>query len=61
MYAMAIDMDGVQTKENLIVFGNQILKCDYFAENGVFWGIPEPTYIVSSGTGMHLYYVFKSL
>ena len=59
MYAMAIDMDGVQTKENLIVFGNQILKCDYFAENGVFWGIPEPTYIVSSGTGMHLYYVFK--
>lgn len=59
MYAMAIDLDGVQTKENLIVFRNQILKCEYFAEKGVFWGIPEPTYIVSSGTGMHLYYVFK--
>jgi hypothetical protein len=59
LYALAIDMDGIDTKENLVVFQNQIEKCDYFSKNKVYWGIPKPTYIVSSGTGMHLYYVFK--
>lgn len=59
LYALAIDMDGISTKENLVVFTNQIEKCNYFSEKKVYWGIPKPTYIVSSGTGMHLYYVFK--
>lgn len=23
------------------------------------WGIPRPTYLISSGTGLHIYYLFE--
>lgn len=57
LYALAIDLDGVDTKKNWDFLMEQI-------ENGhnmlsFVWGLPKPTYIVSSGTGLHLYYVFN--
>lgn len=57
MYAMAIDLDGVQSKKNFDFLIHQI-------NNGhnmlaFVWGLPMPTYLVSSGTGIHLYYVFE--
>lgn len=57
LYALAIDLDGVETLENWDFLLEQFemgLKWHYF-----FWGLPTPTYIVSSGTGLHLYYVFE--
>ena len=57
LYALAIDLDGVDTEKNWDFLMEQI-------ENGhnmlsFVWGLPKPTYIVSSGTGLHLYYVFN--
>lgn len=57
MYAMAIDLDGVNSKKNFDFLIYQI-------NNGhnmlaFVWGLPMPTYLVSSGTGIHLYYVFE--
>lgn len=59
LYAITIDLDGIETLENLQVLINQYEKGDYFADNHVYWGLPTPTYLVSSGTGIHIYYVFK--
>lgn len=57
MYALAIDLDGVETLKQWHFFMEQV-------ENGhkmlsFVWGLPRPTYLVSSGTGMHIYYVFE--
>lgn len=57
MYAMAIDLDGVKYRSNWDFLITQI-------NNGhnmlaFVWGLPMPTYLVSSGTGIHLYYVFE--
>lgn len=53
MYALAIDLDRIQQQDNkptgLISLWNGHIEN---AER-----IPKPTYIVSSGTGLHLYYV----
>lgn len=57
LYALAIDLDGVETLENWDFLLEQFergLEWHYF-----IWGLPTPTYLVSSGTGLHLYYVFK--
>jgi hypothetical protein len=57
LYALAIDLDGVATLENWDFLLEQFemgLKWHYF-----IWGLPTPTYLVSSGTGLHLYYVFE--
>ena len=49
IYAMAIDLDGITKTEHLrdlfIQFDNEVL--------------PKPTYIISSGSGLHLYYHFE--
>ena len=55
LYALTIDLDGVIIKNGddptgLKTLFHQIENLDR---------IPMPTYIVSSGTGLHLYYVFK--
>lgn len=57
MYALAIDVDGIKDEKNFNFFLRQ-------AENGknmrgFVWGLPEPTYLVSSGSGLHIYYVFE--
>lgn len=59
LYALAIDMDGIKTEDNLDIFFRQIEKNQFFIDGGVYWGIPEPTYLVCSGTGLHLYYVLE--
>lgn len=57
MYAMAIDLDGMETLKQWYFFIHQI---DHGLEMRSFvWGLPRPTYLVSSGTGLHLYYVFE--
>ncbi len=57
MYALAIDLDGLTTEgrvKNLFwqIENQEELRCFY-------WGLPVPTYLVSSGTGIHIYYVFE--
>ena len=49
IYAMAIDLDGIDTKERLTDLFYQI-------DNEI---IPKPTFIVWSGSGLHLYYKFS--
>lgn len=55
LYALAIDLDGVIVKENGDPFGLRTL----FHQIEDIDRIPMPTYIVSSGTGLHLYYVLE--
>lgn len=53
LYALAIDLDGVDEMYNM---SDLFFQMDGRGESDF---IPEPTYIVSSGNGLHLYYVFK--
>lgn len=55
MYAMAVDLDRIQVN-NGYPSGLDSLWNGHIENVG---RIPKPTYIVSSGTGLHLYYVFK--
>lgn len=48
IYAMAIDLDGVTKQSNLADLFHQI-EIEY---------LPKPTFIIWSGTGLHLYYQF---
>lgn len=50
MYALAIDLDGVNKEINMIDLFHQINKIEH---------LPKPTYTVISGSGLHLYYVFE--
>lgn len=49
IYAMAIDLDGITAPHYLIDLFHQ-MEIEY---------LPKPTYIVWSGTGLHLYYQFE--
>ncbi|MCX0386932.1 hypothetical protein LI053_15940 [Clostridium perfringens] len=55
LYALVIDLDGVVIKNGNDPFGLRTLIHQIENINR----IPMPTYIVSSGTGLHLYYVFE--
>lgn len=48
LYGITIDLDGVELP--------QIRDLFYQAKNGF---IPQPTYTINSGHGLHLYYLFK--
>lgn len=50
MYALAVDLDGVNREINMVDLFHQINKVEH---------LPRPTYTVVSGTGLHLYYVFE--
>ena len=53
IYALAIDLDGVEERRNIH---------DLFYQmdgNGPSNFLPKPSYIVSSGNGLHIYYAFK--
>lgn len=50
IYALAIDLDGITTQGHINELMHQINTVEY---------LPLPTYIVWSGTGLHLYYQFK--
>ena len=67
LYALTIDLDGIKQKsvENgkipsdngyPIGIANLFYQFDGHGESNY---LPLPTYIVASGTGLHLYYVFK--
>ena len=51
-YAIAVDLDRIRMKDDVPV--GLVDLMDAQVKNGI---IPEPTYIVDSGTGVHLYYV----
>lgn len=55
LYAIAVDLDGVIIKAD----GRPQGLIDLFHQIENIKRIPLPTYIVSSGTGLHLYYVFE--
>ena len=55
LYALTIDLDGVIILED----GRPQGIIDLFHQIEKIHRIPLPPYIVSSGTGLHLYYVFK--
>ena len=55
LYALTIDLDGVIIKNGYDPTGLKTL----FHQIENLGRIPMPTYIVSSGTGLHLYYVFE--
>ena len=57
LYAMAIDLDGVDTLDEWNFLMTQIDKGHEMLS--FVWGLPRPTYIVGSGTGLHLYFVFE--
>lgn len=57
MYALAIDLDGIDTLEQWDFFMTQIEKGHEMLS--FVWGLPKPTYLVASGTGVHIYYVFE--
>lgn len=57
MYAMAIDLDGIETLDQWQFFMQQVERGHEMLS--FVWGLPRPTYIVSSGTGVHIYYVFQ--
>lgn len=58
LYALAIDLDGVETLEQWHFFIRQIEKGHEMLS--FVWGLPKPTYLISSGMGMHIYYVFDT-
>lgn len=55
LYALAFDLDGIKIKNDGTPQG--IIELFHQIEN--LKHLPMPTYIVSSGTGLHLYYVFE--
>ena len=57
MFALAIDLDGVVTEQGFRFLVTQIERGSEMT--AFVWGLPRPTYIVASGTGMHLYYAFE--
>lgn len=56
MYALAIDLDGMETLKQWNFFMEQVERGHEMLS--FVWGLPRPTYLVSSGTGLHIYYVF---
>lgn len=57
MYALAIDLDGMTERKHWDFFLEQINRGHEMLQ--FVWGLPRPTYLVSSGSGIHIYYVFK--
>ena len=57
MYALAIDLDGIETLDQWQFFMQQIERGHEMLS--FVWGLPKPTYLVASGTGLHIYYVFE--
>ena len=56
MYAIAVDLDRVRIEDGVPVGLISLLERHIELTDR----IPKPTYIVSSGTGLHLYYVLES-
>ena len=50
IYGLAIDLDGVDKKQNIIDLIHQMTDAQF---------LPKATYIIASGSGVHIYYLFK--
>lgn len=59
LYALAIDLDGIKQDDYKGVPVGLYTLFYQFDGHGPSNYLPLPTYIVSSGTGLHLYYVFE--
>ncbi len=57
MNALIFDLDGVGLKE-ITAFFEVVKYCEKNEPNKYFWPIPRPTFVVLSGVGLHVYYVF---
>lgn len=57
LYAMTIDVDGINGEKGMRFFLRQVEEGHEMRK--FIWGLPRPTYLVSSGTGIHIYYVFR--
>lgn len=57
LYALTFDLDGIQTR---IKDGSEwpYGLANFFHQVDKMKIMPKPTYVVSSGTGLHMYYVF---
>lgn len=53
MHALIFDLDEVGTNEYINLFHRMTLPVDHPV------ALPLPTYVVMSGSGLHLYYIFK--
>ena len=59
LYAMAVDVDGIKnSEEDIVPEGMETLFWQFYGNGGPDY-LPKPTYIVFSGSGLHLYYVFE--
>lgn len=56
LYAVTIDLDAPIIRPNKAGYPTGISEFFFEQRNGLF---PMPTYIVSSGTGLHLYYILE--
>ena len=56
MYALCVEVDGLKVKNGKQIGLNALMS--QWSEK-VHW-IPQPTYVVASGNGLHLYYVFET-
>lgn len=56
LYALTIDLDGVETIKEWNFFLRQVEEGHKMLS--FVWGLPRPTYLISSGSGIHIYYVF---
>ena len=60
MYALVIELDGLLVSEDGYFYGLQNLFAAMDEESHSGKGLyPRPTYVISSGSGVHLYYVFE--
>ena len=59
LYALAIDLDGIRTRDLDGEPEGMVTLFYQFDGNGPSDYLPMPTYIVFSGSGLHLYYFFE--
>ena len=59
LYALAVDLDGIRTRDLRGEPEGMVTLFYQFDGNGPSNYLPLPTYIVFSGTGLHLYYFFE--
>lgn len=55
LYALAIDLDYVDEERR---YSTLITQIEHGEDLG-FFGLPRPTFLVASGTGLHIYYVLQ--
>ena len=58
LYALVVELDNLKVKQGVQIGLHSLIK--QFTEDSSGKSIlPRPTYLVASGTGLHLYYVFE--